>query len=346
MVTRQDGSTVRIEGDLGFSSGQYVSSVHGAEARILQVLGEPLSYEDLICYGAFAFRIGVHEAMCPSAGHPCCGFECIQNSHRSLPWRTRIFESCPWDKPRDDREAFESEACSAIKDSIDRGVPVHYGSEEDGLIIGYADAGRRWLCTHPYHKNGKETFWHDEATGFAGGDWPWGIVVWTEPKTADERVPERELTVAALRQAVEMWNTEKREAYFCGEAAYEHWIDWLRGVDSGVVENPKAGMQGNGWCYDVLAHSRWIAGRWLKNAAKQFKGAGDDELLIAADHFSKVAETATEGLNCTWDLALPPSRYEDWTAEMRGDQIARLRTARRHDREAVSAIQQALEDLV
>ena len=44
-------------------------------------------------------------------------------------------------EPKNDRAAFEAEACAAIKASIDRGIPVHYGGEEDGLIIGYANEG-------------------------------------------------------------------------------------------------------------------------------------------------------------------------------------------------------------
>ena len=52
----------------------------------------------------------------------------------------------------DDRAAFEAEVRKAVKDSIDHGVPVHYGSEEGGLIRGYADDGRRWWCVHPYYQ--------------------------------------------------------------------------------------------------------------------------------------------------------------------------------------------------
>jgi hypothetical protein len=304
--------------------------------------GEPLSYDDLICFGAFAFRIGVHEQMCPSAGHPCCGYVCIGNSHRALPWKTKIYESLPWEKPKEDRAAFEAEVCAAIKDSVDRGIPVHYGAEEDGLIIGYSDEGRRWLCKHPYHKYGTETFWHDEAGGFAGGQWPWGIVVWTEPKPAAERVPRQELTRAALEQAVHMWRTEKREAYFCGEAAYARWLGWLADVEAGRVEDPRAGMQGNGWCLDVLAHSRRIAAGWLGQTAEDHEGEVRAQLLAAAEHYAEIAEIVTKGLKTTWDLALPPHRYDEWAGDMRRDQMARLEAARGHDRAAIAAIEKAL----
>ena len=143
MKVKREGNHVWLEGVEGYSTAEYASSVHGSQARILQCLGEKIDYDDLICYGAFAFRVGVHTGMCPSASHPCCGVDCMSPSNRSLPWKQRFFGSFPWSEPKEDRDAFEAEARAAVKDSIDRGVPVHYGSEEDGLIIGYADEGRR-----------------------------------------------------------------------------------------------------------------------------------------------------------------------------------------------------------
>lgn len=77
-----------IDGASGFGPGEYASSPHGCQARILEAVGEPVSYDELLVYSAFAFRIGVHEAMCPSAGHPCCGYMC-----------TRIADECMRDLP-------------------------------------------------------------------------------------------------------------------------------------------------------------------------------------------------------------------------------------------------------
>ncbi len=343
MAVQRTPDLVWIENVRGFNTNEYASSVHGTQARILQTLGEPLSYDDLVCYSGFAFRVGVHNQMCPSAGHPCCGFMCIANGERALPWEAKRFEMLPWSKQKDDRAAFEAEACLAIKESIDRGIPVHYGGEEDGLIIGYADEGRRWWCVHPYHKGGREPFWHDEGKGMAGGQWPWGIVVWTQPKRKEERVAAGDLLHAALKQAVEMWNTEKRGDYFVGEAAYAHWLSWLRAVDSSEVKDPKGGMQGNGWCYDVLIHSRRIAGRWLNRKADDFSGETAGQLRVAADHYTRIAELCIKDLSCPWDLALGPNRFDQWTSAMRREQIARLEAAREHDRAAAAAIEKALE---
>ena len=196
---------------------------------------------------------------------------------------------------------------------------------------------------HPYHKNGSEAFWHDEAEGFAGGNWPWVIAVWTEPIPGDERATGRDLTIAALEQAVEMWNSEKRQAYFVGEAAYTHWLGWLRDVESGGVDDPKAGMQGNGWCFDVLIHSRRIAGRWLEQKADGFDGESAKHLRSAAERYAQIAELCAKDLNTSWDLALGPNRADDWTSELRRAQIARLEAAREHDRAAIGKIEEALK---
>jgi len=341
VVKREEGK-VWIEGVKGFSPAEYADSVHGVQARILQALGESLTYDDLICYSGFAFRIGVHEGMCPSAGHPFCGFQCVENGYRALPWKTKAYEAQPRQKSEEALAGFEAEVRAAIKESIDRGIPVHYGSEEDGLIIGYADEGRRWWCYHPYHEWGAEPFWHDEAKGFAGGTWPWGIVIWLGPKTEAERAAERDLTIAALKQAVAMWKTERDKAYFCGEAAYAHWLKWLRGVDSGEVKDPKVGMQGNGWYYNVLEHSRAIAGRWLKQRAEMFKGKPRERLLAAADHYSQIHELCMKDIGCPWSLTLGPDKFAEWTLELRRTQIERLEAAREHDRAAIAEIEKAL----
>jgi hypothetical protein len=333
---------VWINGVQGFDSGQYASSPHGCQAVILATIGESLTYDDLVCYGGFAFRIGVHNGMCPSAGHPCCGDMCIERSNRILPWRVKSYHCAPWEKPRADEGAFKDEVREAVVASIERGVPVHYGSEEDGIIVGYVDGGWPWLCLHPYHKSGREMFRHDEVKGFAGGDWPWDVSVWQEPKGEEDRADFRAALIGAMQQAVDMWRTEKKEDYFCGDAAYGFWLSWLRGVEAGTVEDPKGGMQGNGWGYDVLLHSRTIANRWLRLQAESLAGEARAQLLVAADHYDALANELIAGLKCPWDLALPPHRFGEWTSALRQDQIRRLESAREHDRAAIAAIDKAL----
>lgn len=343
-TVKQENGKVWIDGVKGFSPIDYVSSVHGAQARILEVIGEPLDYDDLVCYSGFAFRTGVQQKMCPSAGHPFCGYMCVENGLRALPWNLQMFESLPWSEPKSEeaRAAFEAEACAAIKTSIDCGVPVQYGGEEDGLIIGYADEGRRWWCVHPYYHWGKDAFWYDEADGFSGGQgkWPWGIAVWLEPKATAELVSPHELTLDALKQAVDMWHSAEKHGngYYSGDAAYAHWLLWLSAVEAGEVDDPKAGMQGNGWYFDVLTHSRRAAARWLRAKAIEYDSPAREQLLIAANHYQKINDECLDGLDSPWVLCPGPDKFDEWTSEMRQIEIARLEAAREHDRAATQAL--------
>ncbi|MBN1942953.1 MAG: hypothetical protein JW849_06630, partial [Phycisphaerae bacterium] len=150
------------------------------------------------------------------------------------------------------------------------------------------------------------------------------------------------LTIAALKQAVDMWKTENRGDYFVGDAAYGFWLQWLRDVEAGKVQDPKVGMQGNGWCFDVLIHSRRIAGTWLNQTADDFTGETAKQLHIAADHYSQIAKESMKNIKSSWDLAPSPKQFDAWTSQMRQEQIARLESAREHDRAAIEAITRAL----
>jgi len=342
---------VQIEGIKGFGSCEYCSSVHGAEASILRAIGEALSYDELICYSSFAFKTGIHRDLCPSAGHPACGYSCLDSKMGSLPWKLKCFTAFPWGEQRteEERRAFEADVCNAVRESIDLGIPVHYGSEEDGLIIGYADDGRRWWCIHPYHKSGGEPFWFDESDGFAcGGDkWPWNIIVWNEPKKAEDLADNMELTVNALRRAVDMWHCTDKidDVYFTGDSAYEHWLNWLRGCNSRSDAANKAGMQGNGWCFCVLNHCRNIAAEWLEAKANDFDMYARMQLLLAADNYRFLSDSCLKGLDSTWQITPTSGDFDKWTTEMRGEQIRRLESARTYDRLAITAIENALGKL-
>ena len=324
----KDADKVWIKGIEGFSVCQWPNTVHGSQARILQAMQFPLTYEDLIGYSGFAFRVLNHEAMCPSASHPCCGIACVENSYKALPWHTHQYDSFPWSDPKPDRAAFEKEVCDAIKKNIDQGIPVHYGSEEDGLIIGYADDGKRWWCVHPYYKEGKQAFWMDELKpegieAFAGPKWPWTVRVWVAPKESDQLVLPKTLTINALNQAVAMWDQKvdpnispkPLHVYFSGDQAYEKWIGWLEQVQAGEIKNPKSGMQGNAWCYAVLVHSRHIAAKWLKQQANLFDGDVQNQLMKIADTYGQIPQVCLKDISSTWELFMGPDRFEDWTDE-------------------------------
>ena len=162
-VKRADGR-VRIEGVELWSMGERGSSVHAAQAAIMETLGENVSYADLLGASGLAFRLQVEPGFCPSSPHSCCGEQCVAGAVRALPWQIRVYAVDP------DDSAGVAEARQAVVASIDRGVPVRYGSEEDGVIVGYQSDGEEWLCLHPLKGD----------TMFVETDWPWGIAVFTD----------------------------------------------------------------------------------------------------------------------------------------------------------------------
>jgi hypothetical protein len=103
---------------------------------------EDASYEYLLGVSGLAFRMQVsREGLCPSSPHSFCGYPCHARSSRALPWKLKIFEVQP------DDAGGVRKARQAIVGSIDRGVPAQYGSEEDGIIVGYQKGGEEWICS-------------------------------------------------------------------------------------------------------------------------------------------------------------------------------------------------------
>lgn len=329
-----------IDDIAGFDPGLYASSTHGCIARILELLGEPLSYADLLVYSGFAFRVQVHDQMCPSAGHPFCGYPCLEGCDAAIPWHRHMLRPPEGIDPVD----FQMRAREEVRASIDRGIPVHYGLEEDGLIIGYAGQGKRWWCLHPYHKQGTEAFWYDEVEGFAGGRWPWGLMIWSHRKHLHEIAEPSDLLRNALRQAIAMWEAGLQDGhYFVGKSAYEQWIGWLRKVQAGHISDPQAGMQGNAWGWTVLLHSRRTLGEWLRAHAANCPPRIHQPLARAAQHYSDLTAITMDGYAHPAELPPWSGQADQWTEDQREKQIARLESARQLDQLAIECLQEALE---
>lgn len=341
-VQRHDGK-VWLANVRGIHPGTHGSSVHGCQAVLAEVVGEAITYQQLICYTGLAFRLGVHKELCPSAGHPACGYECVWTE--AVPWKTVVFKSTPWDKPKDNRAEFEQQARDAVKASIDRGIPVHYSNEEDGLIIGYADEGRRWICLHPYHKGGEEQFYYDEGKGMAGGSWPWFISIWTEAKPPAERPQRDRLAHLALTKAVKMWETEKVNEYFVGKAAYRHWLEQIRALESIPADKETGGAHGSGWYFDTLVQYRRAAAGWLREIAPDYPPGARRHLLRAAELYDELATSCMKDLSCPWSLFQADKATRHWPLELRRRAIARIEQAARLDEQAIEELRQALAAL-
>jgi len=203
-VVRRNGDRVWLEGVRGWFVGDRESSVHAAAAAVMEALGEETSYEYLLGVSGLAFRMQVSkEGLCPSSPHSFCGYPCHARSSQALPWQLQILSA-----EADDADRVQ-EARQAVVESIDRGIPAQYGSEEDGIIVGYCKGGAEWICFHPMREGGTQTF--------VETNWPWGILIFVEPK--QEMPSRRELAIGALEQAVVMSQAKEAEGYHVGFAA-------------------------------------------------------------------------------------------------------------------------------
>ena len=244
-----------------------------------------------------------------------------------------MFEVKPDDK------AGIAKARKAVAASIDRGVPVLYGSEEDGLIVGYQAGGDEWICVHPMKAGGTKTFIEKK--------WPWGIAVYGERKA---KMPsKRELAVAALQKAVQMANMKEgpEGKYNLGFYAWGFWLKTLGALSDDDREGLKKAMQGNSWIYTTLVEYRSEAAKYLCSVAGQFGKKAAAHLNKAADLYEKMAdEVLTDKDHCA--LTVAPTAWhlgkgKKWTQAMRDDQIGRLKAALPLEKQAIAELAKALD---
>ena len=330
-TVRREGDRVWLEGVSGWFAGDQESSVHAAQAAVMQAIGEDIDYIDLLGASGLAFRMQVSkEGLCPSSPHASCGSECVEDALSALPWQVQGYSAAP------DDAAGVAAVRQVVVESIDRGLPVQYQSEEDGLVVGYQKDGAEWICLHPLHSGGSETF--VETT------WPWGVVVYMEPKAS---VPsKREIALNALRRAVEMSEATEAEGYYLGFAAWDNYLAKLRALHAAEEQARQESMMGNSWIYENLAQSRQRASHYLHDVAEQFAPESAAHVRRAADLYEQMAiGILTDPAHCVTTVAPLPwllGEGQSWTNEMRGDQIRRLEAALPLERAALEEIRSAL----
>ena len=330
-IKRENGK-VWLEGVQGWLVGDKESSVHAAQEAAMHAVGEQIDYHTLLGVSGLAFRMQISkDGLCPSSPHSCCGFQCVKRSTQALPWEIEIYQVKPEDA------AGVSRARKAVVESIERGVPVQYGSEEDGLIIGYQKDGQEWLVLHPY-KEGSRTMVVETA-------WPWGIAVFTQPKT--ELADPFDLAQGAFRQVVEMAHGEESDGYFIGFKAWDDYLAKLTTLLEASPETRQENMLGNAWIYECLIQYRRSAAVYLRRTAADFPGLGASHLHKAASLYEQMADRVLcDQENCLTAIAPYPwmlKEGESWTAGHIEDQISRLKEALPLEREATADIEQALE---
>lgn len=97
-MVRRDADRVWLEGVHGWRIGERDSSVHAAQAAIMEALGEDVGYPYLLGVSALAFRMQVSmDSLCPSSPHACCGYPCHARSSQALPWELHVLQVDPDD---------------------------------------------------------------------------------------------------------------------------------------------------------------------------------------------------------------------------------------------------------
>ncbi|MBD3240343.1 MAG: hypothetical protein GF331_07140 [Chitinivibrionales bacterium] len=307
------------------------SSPHAAQEAIMQALGSAVTYEYLVGVSGLAFRTQLHKGgICPSSPNPYCGYACVARMVEALPVQVTAYERMG------DKVTPETTVRKAVVESIDKGIPVQYGSEEDGVIVGYQKGGAEWLCYHPFKDGGQKQFVETKL--------PWGVGVHTIQQ--EPVPPKKELVKASLQQALEMAATPDSGDYHVGYQAWDTYIAVLKELVDADDERRGKQMQGNAWTYECLAQFRSCAASYLRDVASLFDEKPRGHLLTAADLYDKMANAVLRDKDhCVTDIAPYPWMLKDgakWTNEQLRDEIRRLEDALPLEKQALGEIAEAL----
>lgn len=341
---KQEGDRVWIDSIQPWGDDEMTNSVIASMAVAMQSVGEPISYEYLMGVSGSAFRLQVAKDWCPSSPNSFCGLQTVDGAVKALPYKEVGYKLYHESKPVD-KETW-AKTRNAVKSSIDSGIPVQYGGEEDGLIVGYTKGGEQWLCVHPLHSP-RECFVVMPTANQTHERQAWGVAVFTEKK---ESMPApKQFVRESLELAVKLAETEEVEGYACGFNAWNQWIAALK--DDMLLKriNPASlhtRQLGNAWIYHCLVDARRAAGRYLRESRDLFGGAVAAHLNQAADAYEAMVNILANKRPA--EIAPypgPPTKGKQWTGEMRGAQAQILAEALVYERRAIEKIATALEIL-
>jgi hypothetical protein len=334
----REGERVWIQGLDSWSVSKMPNSVVATYSVAARAVGEPLDYDYLMGVSGLAFRLQVDEEMTPSSAHAYCGLIATENLLKALPFPVLTYTA------KEDDEDGVAQTRRVVKESIDRGFPVPYGYEENGLIIGYENNGETWLCVHPDHEPAHEIFVEKR--------WPWEENVLQKVKK--ETLPDRRRCIKeSLALAVEQAKTEKVEDYRCGFNGYAFWISRLRddAYFAQAEEYQRMDMmQGNCWIYYNLTDARTCAARYLRAIAPEFDLATGERMQKVAALYEKECqvlkiEERTLVAPPTGVLGAKDKVLDKWTNELRHAQADLLTQALEIEKQAVAEIEAMLQGM-
>ncbi len=329
-----EGDKVWLEGIEGWSASEKASSVHAAFEAIMKALDEDISYDYLVGISSLAFRMQIG-GLCPSSPHPACGYNCVERALQVLPWKLKGY-GIEQNKIENPMEIYE-----IIVQSIDKGIPVITGEEDDGIIIGYQKENKGFICLHPWHHNGKKPFVVSSLAEIC-----WGIGIITERKT--ETIDHRILAIDSLKQSVKMAKKKKVKNYHVGFKAWEQYIKSLKKLNENRHTINDDDILGNAWIYECLVQYRNVAANYLILIEDQFDETVKNHLRNASVLYRQISQDI---LNYDKGLKEITGDYNSlkksviWTKEMYHDQIKRLENALPLEIQAINEIERALSSI-
>lgn len=333
-----------------------LNSVLASLASVLQTVGEPVDYPYLMGVSSRAFRLQF--SWCPSAPHSMIGFNTFFPAVQAVGYEATMLPGT-YHMGQPDRKVTEEELAAthaAVRESINAGVPLLFGSEEAGVLIGYEPISEEnptgWLRRDgPLGPSPKD----DAPYALPVKQIPWEA---TTVHKAGPPLPRAETVRWSLETAVDnaTRGTVEGKDLATGFAAWEKWIAELPEFDAvlkqttatlkdaGREDDPLFGLcLGNAWTYDSLVDARRCAVTYLRSVADELGSDAAPHLQAAADAYEQVVTRLTEGVECP-TLVAPYPWMDDhaWTDELRAAQAPRLERALAHERDAIAAIQKAL----
>ena len=348
VITRRSdsGSTIVREGDKTWISGipplsrhedsrqatTGKTSVIAVLARCLQALGENATYEYLMGVSSHAFRFQFD--WCPSAPHSFCGFNTAVPALEAVGYTMKQYSTArPSHRDDLDEPCELSDAFKAVMLSIEMGIPGLMDWEESTLLAGYEKPGM-------------------EITGLLGPNGepvkklPWSVGILSKARAAP---PRRRSIVWSLTTAVSQSHShrlsgashdeQKVMSYPAGFTAWEKWISELVAGADGV--DPSDACLGNAWTYECLIDARRAAAGYLRSVTSDFPEAAT-QLKAAAEQYANLSQKLDEGwqfIRYPWQM----NTMEEWSGEMRERQASILKDALLFERQAVLALEHALD---
>lgn len=313
----REGGRATLQGLQGWLLTEMGNSVVAAASVACRAVGLPADYQDLLGYSAHAFRVQVHNQLCPSSPHGNVGYRTTPLLREALPVALEGHRISP-----ETADAVRAR----VKEGIEHGLPALWHHFESGLVVGYEDGGGRWVRVHPYTWS-VEPFVNEDEAAFE--------VEIVRPRP--EPVHERAAFLRSLEAAVAMWDSPPVGEYLLGDTAWEALIQW---VDDHSLDGDRHGCF---WIVDQLIESRAAAETYLLRRRGWFPARRrplDRAIAALADFNADVHP----GGACSLALVAPAwaeKQGHTFGPAARDRLLQTLCAVRRHDARAMEAIREA-----